>query len=141
MESYALTTRVRDAIAILDVLGIERTYYLGFSWGARLGFAIGEHAPERALSLVLCGNQPYEWPTESPMMRAVTAAVATGTERGMDALVESWGRRPKGSLTGRSWMLDNDPLGSGSGVPSAFQEGAISPGSLDLDNSMLDLRR
>jgi pimeloyl-ACP methyl ester carboxylesterase len=90
VESYALTTRVRDAIAILDALGIERTHYLGFSWGARLGFAIGEHAPERALSLVLCGNQPYAWPTDSPMLRAVTVAVAAGRERGMEALVESW---------------------------------------------------
>jgi len=129
VESYALTTRVRDAIAILDALGIERTHYLGFSWGARLGFAIGEHAPERALSLVLCGNQPYEWPTESPMMRAVTAAVAAGTERGMDALVESWetsiGERfPE---PGRSWMLDNDPLALDAEFRSTFQEGAISP--------------
>ena len=129
VESYALTTRVRDAIAILDALGIERTHYLWFSWGARLGFAIGEHAPERALSLVLCGNQPYEWPTESPMMRAVTEAVAAGRERGMEALVESWetsiGERfPE---PGRTWMLDNDPLALDAEFRSAFLEGPISP--------------
>ena len=40
VASYALSTRVADATAILDTLGIERAHYIGFSWGARLGFAI-----------------------------------------------------------------------------------------------------
>src|SRR5919198_4952563 len=40
--SYALTTRVADALAVLDSLRIERAHFIGFSWGARLGFAIGE---------------------------------------------------------------------------------------------------
>ena len=128
VESYAITTRVRDTVAILDALGIERAHYLGFSWGARLGFALGEHAPERVLSLVLCGNQPYEWPMEGPMLRAVTDAVAAGRERGMDALVETWeasigDRFPEPE---RSWMLDNDPLALDAEFRSAFLEGPIS---------------
>jgi pimeloyl-ACP methyl ester carboxylesterase len=128
VRSYALTTRVRDATAILDALGIERAHYLGFSWGARLGFAIGEQAPERVLSLVLCGNQPYAWPTESPMLKAVSDAVAAGKERGMLALVETWessiGERfPE---PGRTWILDNDPLALDAEFRSAFLEGPIS---------------
>jgi pimeloyl-ACP methyl ester carboxylesterase len=120
---------VADVTSILDELGIERAHYLGFSWGARLGFALGEHAPERVLSLVLCGNQPYVWPTDSPMLRAVTEAVTAGRERGMDALVESWetsiGERfPE---PGRTWMLDNDPLALDAEFRSAFLEGPISP--------------
>jgi pimeloyl-ACP methyl ester carboxylesterase len=71
VASYALTTRVADATAVLDALEIPQAHYLGFSWGARLGFALGEHAPARVLSLVLCGNQPYEWPLDSPMLRHV----------------------------------------------------------------------
>jgi pimeloyl-ACP methyl ester carboxylesterase len=129
VRSYALTTRVADVVAILDVLGIERAHYLGLSWGARLGFAMGEHAPERVLSLVLCGNQPYEWPIESPMLRAVAEAVAAGRERGMDALVETW----EASIgepfpePARTWMLDNDPLALDAEFRSAFLEGSISP--------------
>ncbi len=38
-------------------LGIERAHYIGFSWRARLRFAIGEHPPVRVRSLVLCGNE------------------------------------------------------------------------------------
>ena len=75
-SAYALATRVADAVAVLDVLGIERAHFLGSSWGARLGFALGEHAPERVLSLVLCGNQPYGWNLDSPTAHAVAAAIA-----------------------------------------------------------------
>jgi pimeloyl-ACP methyl ester carboxylesterase len=126
--SYALTTRVADAIAILDTLGIQRSHYIGFSWGARLGFAIGEHAPDRVSSLVLCGNQPYEWPTDSPMLRAVSAAVAAGTRDGMVAFVETW-ESSIGEMfpePARTWMLANDPLALEAEFRSAFLEGEIS---------------
>jgi pimeloyl-ACP methyl ester carboxylesterase len=127
VASYALAIRVADAVAVLDALGIERAHYLGFSLGARLGFAIGEHAPERLLSLVLCGNQPYGWP-DGPMLRAVSAAVAAGRERGMAALVETWessiGERfPE---PGRTWMLENDPLALDAMLRSSLTEGPIS---------------
>ena len=128
VASYALSTRVADAVAILDALGIERAHYIGFSWGARLGFAIGEHAPERILSFVLCGNQPYEWPVDGPMLRAVSGAVAAGRERGVVAFVEKWessiGERfPE---PGRTWMLENDPLALDAELRSVFVEGPIS---------------
>lgn len=72
-SAYALPTRVADAVAVLDALGIERAHFPGSSWGARLGFALGEHAPERVLSLVLCDNQPYEWDLE--LLRSTTPAL------------------------------------------------------------------
>jgi pimeloyl-ACP methyl ester carboxylesterase len=129
VASYALTTRVADAIAILDALRIERAHYIGFSWGARLGFAIGEHAPQRVWSLVLCGNQPYEWPGNSPMLAAVTDAVAAGKEHGMVAFVEKWESLLIGERLpepARTWMLDNDPLALDAEFRSAFVEGPIS---------------
>lgn len=128
MASYALTTRVHDAVAVLDTLRIPRAHYVGFSWGARLGFAIGEHAPGRVLSLVLCGNQPYEWPVDGPMMRAAAQAVAAGEREGMPAFVETWE-----SLLGerfpepaRSWMLENDPIALEAAFRSTFVEGSVS---------------
>jgi pimeloyl-ACP methyl ester carboxylesterase len=128
IASYALTSRVADAVAILDALGIERAHYIGFSWGARLGFAIGEHAPRRVLSLVLCGNQPYAWPVDGPMLRAVSGTVAAGREHGMVAFVETWeaaiGERfPE---PGRSWVLENDPLALDAEFRSLSVEGPIS---------------
>jgi 3-oxoadipate enol-lactonase len=47
----ALATRAADAVAVLASLKIDRTHFIGSSWGARLGFALGEYAPERVLSL------------------------------------------------------------------------------------------
>jgi pimeloyl-ACP methyl ester carboxylesterase len=126
--SYALRTRVLDAVAVLDALEIERAHYIGFSWGARLGFAVGEYAPERLLSLVLSGNQPYEWPLDSPLYKDVSEAVAAGKERGIVAFVETWesliGERfPEPS---RGWMLENDALALDAELHSALIEGPIS---------------
>jgi pimeloyl-ACP methyl ester carboxylesterase len=90
VAAYALSTRVADALAVLDALGIERSHFLGSSWGARLGFALGEHAPERMLSLVLCGNQPYAWDLESPVAKAVAAAVAASGRDGMRGFVQTF---------------------------------------------------
>ena len=53
VEAYTMPLRVADAVAVLDELGIERAHFIGISYGARLGFGIGEHAPERVQSLVL----------------------------------------------------------------------------------------
>jgi pimeloyl-ACP methyl ester carboxylesterase len=127
VASYDLLLRVADATAVLDAAGIERAHFIGFSLGARLGFAIGEHSPERLLSLVLCGNQPYEWP-DGPMRRAVSDAVAAGRSRGMVAMVETWesaiGERfPEPD---RTWMLDNDPVALDALLRSSFAEGPIS---------------
>jgi len=127
VASYDVILRVADAVAVLDALGIERAHYIGFSLGARLGFAVGEHSPERLRSLVLCGNQPYEWP-DGPMRRAVCDAVAAGRARGMVALVETWesaiGERiPE---PGRTWMLENDPLALDAMLRSSLAEGPLS---------------
>jgi pimeloyl-ACP methyl ester carboxylesterase len=128
MGAYALSLRSADAVAILDTLGIERAHLLGFSWGARLGFAIGEHAPERVLSLVLCGNQPYAWDPTWPLVQACTAAVAASRTGGMEGFVETFEslldyRFPEPA---RTWMLDNDPTALAAAWRSALAEGPIS---------------
>jgi pimeloyl-ACP methyl ester carboxylesterase len=126
--SYALSTRLADAVATLDVLEIDRAHFIGFSWGARLGFAMGEHAAHRVRSLVLCGNQPFEWRDDRPMFRSVANAVAAGREKGMEAFVEAWesslGERfPEPD---RTWMRQNDPLALDAAFRSVSREGSIS---------------
>jgi pimeloyl-ACP methyl ester carboxylesterase len=128
-SSYALATRVGDAVAILDTLGIERAHVLGSSWGARLGFAIGEHAPERVWSLVLCGNQPYSWNLESPIANVVARAIAASRRAGMSGFVESFEadldyRFPEPE---RTWTIEsNDPAALDAAWESVQSEGAIS---------------
>ncbi len=128
-DSYALLTRVADAVAILDALGVERAHFLGSSWGARLGFAVGEHAPGRLLSLVLCGNQPYAWNLDSQTAYAVRAAIAASREQGMGGFVETFEtmlgyRFPEPD---RTWTLEkNDPAALEAAWRSAHLEGPIS---------------
>jgi len=128
-RAYALPTRVEDAVAVLDALGLERTHFLGSSWGARLGFALGEHAPERVLSLVLCGNQPYAWNLESPTAQAVEAAIIASKEEGMKGFVEAFesGLGYRFPEPERTWTLEkNEPAALEAAWRSAPVEGPIS---------------
>jgi pimeloyl-ACP methyl ester carboxylesterase len=128
-SAYVLPTRVGDAVAVLDALGIERTHFLGSSWGARLGFALGEHAPERVLSLVLCGNQPYAWNLESSIAQVVGAAIAASKKEGMKGFVEAFEsglgyRLPEPE---RTWTLEkNEPAALEAAWRSTHVEGPIS---------------
>jgi pimeloyl-ACP methyl ester carboxylesterase len=129
VSAYALATRVADALAVLDALGIERAHFLGSSWGARLGFGLGELAPERVLSLVLCGNQPYTWDLESPTAEAVAAAIAASRREGMKGFVETFEsavgfRFPEPD---RTWTLEkNDPAALEAAWRSTQAEGPVS---------------
>ena len=128
VEAYSLRTRVADVVSVLDACGIERTHLIGVSWGARLGFAVGEHARTRLRSLTLCGNQPYAWDLDSPLARAVFEAVAAGRTGGMEAVVDTFEseldyRHPEPM---RTWVLQNDPLALDAALHSIVEEGAIS---------------
>jgi pimeloyl-ACP methyl ester carboxylesterase len=126
-ESYALPTRVADHVAVLDALGIDRAHVIGFSWGARLGFAIGELAPDRVRSLVLCGNQPYEWDLSSPVAKAVAAAADAATRGGMEGFVGAFetGVGVRFPEPARTLELQNDPQAIRAAWASVFAEGAI----------------
>jgi pimeloyl-ACP methyl ester carboxylesterase len=125
VEAYALVSRCADVVAVLDACEIDRVHLVGLSWGARLGFAMGEHAPSRLASLTLCGNQPYAWDLESPLAVAVLHAVAAGRAGGMEAVVETFEadldyRHPEPM---RTWVLENDPVALDAAFHSVLEEG------------------
>jgi pimeloyl-ACP methyl ester carboxylesterase len=126
--AYAMPRRVADAVAVLDELGIERAHFIGTSWGGRLGFGIGEHASERVLSLVIGGQQPYEW-KDGPITRAVSGGLAasrtTGTAKGLvEALEAFWDVRfPEDR---RARWVDNDPTALEAAWTTALAEGPVS---------------
>ena len=53
VEAYGREQKVSDVTAVLDELGVERTYYWGYSMGASIGWAFGMLRPERLRGLVL----------------------------------------------------------------------------------------
>lgn len=126
-DAYAMPVRVADAVAVLDELGVERAYFIGLSWGGRVGFGIGEHAPHRASSLIIGGNQPYACP-DSPLARIVSEGLRAARRDGMEALVRAlevfWDTRfPE---VARQHYLDNDPAALDAAWTGARSEGAIS---------------
>jgi pimeloyl-ACP methyl ester carboxylesterase len=128
-KAYAMALRVADAVAVLDELGLERAHFVGASWGGRLGFGIGERAPERVLSLVIGGQQPYAMNPEGPLVAAVTKTLAESRREGslepfVAALESLAGRRLPKTLRAR-W-LDNDPEAINAAWSEALAEGDIS---------------
>ena len=51
---YAIEDLGRDALALLDRLGIERFSFCGLSIGGMVGMWLASEAPERVERLVLC---------------------------------------------------------------------------------------
>ena len=129
LEAYAMALRAADAVAVLDELGIERAHFIGNSWGGRLCFGIGEHAPERVLSLVMGGQQPYAIDPDGPLAHAATETLAESRREGsmkpfLEMLESFAGTRFLHALRAR-W-LDNDPAAIEAAWSTAIAEGAIS---------------
>ena len=125
--AYAMEVRVGDAVGVLDELSIERAHFVGMSWGGRLGFGIGEHAQERVLSLVIGGQQPYEWP-DSPLTRAVSHGLAAARTKGGEGVVEAleafWDIRFPDERRAR-WVA-NDAAALEAAWTTALSEGPVS---------------
>lgn len=126
-KAYAMPLRVADVVAVLDGLGIERAHFIGISWGGRLCFGIGEHAPERVRSLVVIGQQPYTIDPGGPLTQVVGEALVASEERGIEALVEAFeaiaGRYPE---TIRAAYLACDAAAMRAAWSAVMAEGAIS---------------
>lgn len=125
--AYVMPLRVADALAVLDALGIERAHFLGISWGGRLGFGIGEHAPERVRSLVVIGQQPYALDPDGPLTRLVGHALDAQDGRGAQTLVDAFegiaGPYPESV---RREYLACDPAALRAAWQVAVTEGAVS---------------
>lgn len=126
-RAYAMPLRVGDVVAVLDDRNIERAHFIGISWGGRLCFGIGEHAPERILSLVTIGQQPYAIEPDGPLARVVGEALDRSPEEGIGALVDAFediaGRYPEAV---RDVYLASDAAAMRAAWRSAVDEGAVS---------------
>jgi pimeloyl-ACP methyl ester carboxylesterase len=46
-QSYTLSEAARDALGVMDALGIQRAHLVGHDWGAAVGWVLGGLHPER----------------------------------------------------------------------------------------------
>ena len=125
-DAYAMPLRVADVVAVLDELHVRRAHLLGISWGGRLCFGVGQHAPERVRSLTAIGQQPYEIDRDGPLARVVGDALEASTQRGIEALVEAFeaiaGRYPDDV---RAMYLACDAEAMRAAWEAATSEGAV----------------
>lgn len=89
VEAYAMRLQAGDAVAVLDEIGIDRAHFAGASYGGRLCFGIGAQAPERVLSLVAGGQQPYAVDRTGPLARAIFPALERTRRDGVAVFVET----------------------------------------------------
>ena len=93
MRGHGLTTLVegpgsieqyaRDALAVLDALGVETAHVAGLSIGGLIAQSLAAQAPGRVRSLILCDTAMVIPPPESWRARA-----ALVREKGMQAVVD-----------------------------------------------------
>lgn len=125
-DAYVMPLRVADVVAVLDELQIQRAHLLGISWGGRLCFGVGRHAPERVRSLIAIGQHPYEIDRDGPLARVVGDALEASKQRGIGSLVEAFeaiaGRYPDDV---RARYLDCDPEAMRAAWEAATSEGAV----------------
>ena len=57
-EAYKRELLATDIIAVMDVLNIRETDFLGYSLGGRMAFILAKYAPERFRSFIIGGANP-----------------------------------------------------------------------------------
>jgi len=94
-NALRIEDQVRDALAILDVEGIERTAVFGWSMGVQLSLELFRAAPERLAAMVLINGvagRPYESVLGLPALQRVLPRVLRGA-RTVPNLVQGVTRR------------------------------------------------
>ncbi len=86
---YTIERLGRDALAVLDALGIERTYFCGLSKGGMVGQWLGANAPERVVRMALC-NTAAHVPVPDLWNHRIEVASSEGMEPLHDGIIERW---------------------------------------------------
>jgi 3-oxoadipate enol-lactonase / 4-carboxymuconolactone decarboxylase len=114
---YTMEMLARDALALLDALGVRRAHVGGVSIGGRIAMAMAALAPERVISLMLCDTALEFGPPEIWQQRMDAVAPKDGKGGGMtavaDSVMERWvlDRSLASSKGLRRMLLGTDPVG------------------------------
>lgn len=127
-DDYRMALIVEDIAAILDAVGVSSAHYFGYSFGARAGFSLLQHHPERVTSLITAGGT-HRSPAGSVgelFFRNYDEALARG---GMTEFIDQWGvaaGQPVDPQTAAAFRA-NDPVA----LRAYFQQVESDPGIPD----------
>jgi 3-oxoadipate enol-lactonase/4-carboxymuconolactone decarboxylase len=109
---YTMDVLARDALTLLDVLGVQRAHVGGVSIGGRIAMEMAALAPERVLSLVLC-DTALEFPPADTWQQRMDAVARGGMAAVADAVMERWvlDQSQPAAKALRRMLLRTDPAG------------------------------
>jgi pimeloyl-ACP methyl ester carboxylesterase len=134
-EDYRMPLVVEDILAVLDVVGAPSAHYFGYSFGARVGFALIDSHPARILSLTAAGGT-HRSPAGSVAETFFTGYDYALARGGMAAFLEDWGRaagHPIDAQTAAAFRA-NDPMA----LRAYFRQLEREPGIADARVAELD---
>jgi pimeloyl-ACP methyl ester carboxylesterase len=79
MAGHHMSRYVADALAVLDDAGAEEAAFVGYSFGARVGFAVGLTAPQRLTGLVALDSFPDPAESADELRAEAHEVIARGT--------------------------------------------------------------
>ena len=82
-KAYSLDLRVKDVIAVLDDLGVERSLFYGYSMGGWIGFGAARLAADRFRAVAIGGAHPY-----AQSMAGLRELLRIGADRGAKSFIE-----------------------------------------------------
>jgi 3-oxoadipate enol-lactonase len=86
---YNMEMLARDALAVMDALGLRKVNWCGLSMGGMVGQCLGANAPERIGKMVLC-NTHYYFPDKAIWDDRIKMAREKGMAGIVDATMERW---------------------------------------------------
>lgn len=86
---YSIASLGRDALAILDALGLEKVHWLGLSMGGIVGLWVLAHAPDRIDRAVLA-NTAAQIPGPDMWNSRIEAVREGGMDRIAESVAERW---------------------------------------------------
>lgn len=113
---YSIERLGRDALALLDALGLETVDYCGLSKGGMVGMWLGVNAPQRFRRMVYANTAAY-LPTEEMWRHRAATVRAEGMEAIVEGVVNRWftegfqGREPVRTDRIRQMILRTAPEG------------------------------
>jgi pimeloyl-ACP methyl ester carboxylesterase len=123
VEAYSQERAVRDALAVLDGLAVDRAHVVGLSMGGFTALHLALSHPDRVLSAVVAGCGYGAQPSREEAFRAECHAIAAAFEADGAASVASWyaagparvqfqNKNPRGWAEFAAALGEHDALGA-----------------------------
>jgi 3-oxoadipate enol-lactonase len=114
---YTMERFGKDALAIMDGLGLRKVNWCGLSMGGMVGMWLGANAPERIDKLILSNTSPYMGAARDLWNERIKTALGPGMPAMVDGILERWfteefrERNPKAMARMREMVLRTPPKG------------------------------